>query len=395
MDIGSYGESIVKNFFDSKISKFYSFPNAKSKDNAEVADVVVWHNRRLFFIEVKSRDSDKATAPIRSWATNRIDKAVAQIRKNYDRCITRETIYLHNDFFDVELEYEGITYYIGLVILVFDGRCNLSPTDAASNIYEGPFPVHVLTWNDLRSLSEEIDTVPDLFYYLRDRYQYVIKYDIPLGIEKEVIAYYKLHNNRFPIDKTDFASGSLWNEYQNTMAASIYRRAAHNDNSLIVDELEACFSDRRKMFRGLPIGLYFAWELGSQTRRVRAYIGEKLHRIRYDFEKGRHSRQFCIFNEASENWHVYYFSDDTREDIRNRLLRIAELKLIKEVHTNDFECGIYGFAFQVSSSTPSYLLGLAAAVVIGAGGVSGYSDTDLDEAIRMWGSQKIHVNGPN
>ena len=388
MDIGNYGENLVKNFFDFNISKFYSFPNARTKDNAEIADVVVWHNRKLFFIEVKSRDSEKATASLRSWATRRIDKAVAQIRKNYDRCIAHDTIYLHNDFFHVELDHEGITDYIGLVILAFDGICNLSPTNAVPDIYKGPFPVHVLTWSDLRSLSEEIDTVPDLFYYLRDRYQYVVKHDIPLGIEKEVIAYYKLHNNKFPMDETDFASSSLWNEYQDTMASAIYRRDAHNDNSLIIDTLEACFSEERRKFLDLPIGLYFAWELGSQTRRARAYLGEKFHRVRHDFEEGKHSRQFCIFNEASENWHVYYFFDDTREDIRNRLLRIVKLKLIKEVHINDFEYGIYGFAFQVSRTTPPHLLGLAAAVVIEAVEANGYSDADLDEAFRVWGPQK-------
>ena len=316
MAIGNYaennlGEDLVKDFFDAKISKYYSFPKAKSKDNAEIGDVVVWHNRWLFFIEAKSRDSQKATAPLESWATRRINDAVEQIRKNYARCMRRETIHLHNEFFHAKLDHEGITSYIGLVILAFGSSCNLSPTDAVSDIYQGPFPIHVLTWNDLRSLSEEIDTVPDLFFYLKDRFQYVYKHDIPLGIEKEVIAFYKLNNNNFPTDKIDFTSSSLWSNYQDTMAAAIFRRSAHNDNSSLIDELEACFSDSRKLYSSLPIGLYFAWEIGSQTRRQRAYIGEKLHGIRSDFESGRRSRQFCVLNMASQNWHVYYFSDDS------------------------------------------------------------------------------------
>ena len=191
------------------------------------------------------------------------------------------------------------------------------------------------------------------------------------------------------------------------MASAIYRRDAHNDNSLIIDTLEACFSDKRRKFLDLPIGLYFAWELGSQTRRVRAYLGEKFHRVRHDFEEGKHSRQFCIFNEASENWHVYYFSNDTREDIRNRLLRIVKLKLIKEVHINDFEYGIYGFAFQVSRTTPLHLSGLAAAVVIGAVEANGCSSRNWScrsewifrrrprRGFPSLGSSEIHVNGPN
>ena len=110
MDIGSYGERLVSQFFDSKISKFYTF-KARSKDNVEIGDAVVWHNRKLFLIEVKSRDPQKATAPIESWATRKIEEAVAQVRRNFDRCGARETIYLHNEFFHVELDYEGLLYY--------------------------------------------------------------------------------------------------------------------------------------------------------------------------------------------------------------------------------------------------------------------------------------------
>ena len=387
MNIGNYWEKLVSHFFDSKISKFYTF-KARSKDKAEIADAVVWHNRELFLIEVKSRDPQKATAPIESWATGKIEEAVTQVRRNFDRCIARETIYLHNEYFHVELDYEGLTYYTGLVILCFDGACNLCPTDSIPDIYTGPLRFHVLTWNDLCSLSSEVDTVPDLFYYLQDRYQYVRKHDIPLGVEKEVIGCYKLHENTFPSDEINFAASSLWTEYQETMAAAINRRDTHNDYSLIVDELEACLADARKLFSGLPIGLYYVWEIGSQTRRQRAYLGKTRHRVRQDFEKGRRSRQFCIFNQSSHNWHVYYFFNDVGKSIGSRLRRIVRLKLIKEVHISKFEYGVYGFAFRVSSTIPLRLLGLAEATVMGACEANGYSDTDLDEALRVWGSQK-------
>ena len=162
-----------------------------------------------FLIEVKSRDPRKATAPIESWATRIIRQAVAQLRRNFDCCVARETIYLHNEYFHAELDYEGLANYIGLVILWLDGSCELYPTDSVPDIYTGPLPFHVLTWNDLCSLNTEVDTAPDLFYYLQDRYQYVRKHDIPLGVEKEIIAYYKLHDNTFPTDQTDFAAEFL------------------------------------------------------------------------------------------------------------------------------------------------------------------------------------------
>ena len=382
------GENLVREFFDGQISKFCSFPSPKSKDNAEIADVAVWHNGRLFLIEVKSRDSRTATAPIKTWATRRIKDAVAQIRRNRGRCITGETINLHNDFFHVVFDNEGIVSYIGLVILAFDGKCNLAPTDAFPEIYNGELPIHVFTWNDLLSLREEIDTVPDLCYYLQDRYQYVRRHDIPLGLEREVIAYYKLHSSKFPSGEFSFASSSLWSKYQKEMAAAIDRRSVHNENSLIIDQLEKCCADARRMHGKVPIGLLFAWEVGFQDRRHRAYLGEKLHSVRSDFENGRHSRQFCAFNGATENWHVYYFSDDSALNARKKLRKLLRLKCIKEAHLDGFEYEVYGFAFLVSRTHPLRLLGLAAADVVGADAVEGYSAAELREALRVWGDQR-------
>ena len=263
MDIGNYGERLVSQFFDSKISKFYTF-RARSKDNAQIGDAVVWYNRKLVLIEVKSRDPQKATAPIESWATGKIKEAVVQVRRIFDRCCARETIYLHNEFFHAELDYEGLTYFMGLVILCFEGTCELYPTDSVPDIYTGPFPFHVLTWNDLCSLSTEVDMAPDLFYYLQDRYQYVREHDILSASKKRYLGYYKLHDNAFPTGGTDFAASSFWTEYRETMATAINRRDTHNDYSLIVDKLEACFSNTRKSYFGLPIGLYYVWEIGSQ-----------------------------------------------------------------------------------------------------------------------------------
>ena len=387
MDIGAYGERLVSQYFDTQISKFFTF-KARSKDNVEIGDAVVWHNRNLFLIEVKSRDPRKATAPMESWAARTIKQAVAQLRGNFNRCVARETIYLHNEYFQAELDYEGLTNYIALVILWMDGACELSPTDSVPDVYTGPLPFHVLTWDDLCSLSTEIDTAPDLFFYLQDRYRYVKKHDIPLGIEKDVIGYYKLHENAFPTDQTDFAAGSCWTKYRKTMATAIGRRDTHNDYSFIVDKLEGCFADTRKLHSGLPVGLYFVWEIASQTRRQRAHLGECLHNVKRDFEQGKSSRQFCVFNQSTSNWHVYCFFNEGGTDIVSRLQRLVRLKIIKEVHLNSFKYGVYGFAFRVSRTFPVRLLSLDEATFMGADDAVENSDIDIDEALQVWGSQK-------
>jgi hypothetical protein len=351
-----------------------------------VADLIVWLNRKLFMIEVKARD--EGTATLESWATWRIKQAVEQIFENYERCERKEDIFLHNDYFDVKLDHEGVTYHIGLIILAYDGVCHLSPTHAAPDIYERSLPIHVLSWQDLVALSTEIDTVPDLFYYLQDRFKYLQNHDIPLGAEKEVIGYYKLHINSFPVEATDFGAGAFWSQYQTVMSNAVEQRGLHNENSFLIDALKACFSEQRKLHSGLPLGLYFAWELGSLTRRARAYEGEKLHSVKQWFIDGKNTRQFTLQNQATGNWHVFYFANSEMKSIQERLPRLVELKLIKEVHINDFQYAAYGFGFQVSKTLPLRLEGLMAAVVISSDKVRGYSHNELEEAIKVWGEQK-------
>lgn len=53
---GKIGEQLVSNFFDLNFSKFFSFPNPLTKTNAEVSDVLIWFNRNVFLVEVKTLD---------------------------------------------------------------------------------------------------------------------------------------------------------------------------------------------------------------------------------------------------------------------------------------------------------------------------------------------------
>ena len=69
---GTWGERLIENFFDSNYSSIFSFPNPKTKDNAQVTDVLIWLNRVILLIEVKTRDEAESTTSIGSWARNRI-----------------------------------------------------------------------------------------------------------------------------------------------------------------------------------------------------------------------------------------------------------------------------------------------------------------------------------
>ncbi|PIS28901.1 MAG: hypothetical protein COT43_05290 [Candidatus Marinimicrobia bacterium CG08_land_8_20_14_0_20_45_22] len=170
------------------------------------------------------------------------------------------------------------------------------------------------------------------------------------------------------------------------MAEAIASRTSHNEYSGWIDKLESGFSDQRKLFDGYPLGLYFTWEIGSISRRERAYLGKKLDSVQAWFKKGNSTRRFAWFNGSTGNWLVFYYSKSEQSLLHKELHRLVELKLIKEVDEASFKYGVYGFGLQVSVTFPPRLLGLASAIVIGADEVIGkYSQTDFEEARKHFG----------
>jgi hypothetical protein len=394
VDKGTWGEQLIASFFDSHFSRHFSFPNPKTKSNAQVADVLVWMNRLAILIEVKTRD--EGTASIDDWARSRVQEATKQITTNYKRIKAGEIINLHNQYYHTTLDCIGVTSIIGLVVLVHDEKSNFLPSNAVLDIYNGELPIHVISWNDLQQMTTEIDTVADFQYYLNDRFQYIKTADIPLDIELNVLGYYKIHSNKFPESATDFSAVSYWDIYRSTMSESISKRDSHNQLSSWIDKLEAAFSKPRRLFSGFPLGLYFSWELGGISRRERAYLGQKLDSVQDWFEQGHSSRRFAWLNGSTGNWFVFYFSKSEPSVIHDELFRLVQLKLIKEVNDAAFNYGAYGFGFQVSAKYPPQFLGLASAIIIGAEEVKGkYSKSDLEEAHRNFGpkgfQQKVRI----
>jgi len=63
---GEIGELIISNFVENLFSKILSFSSPKTKDNAGIADILIWLNRTVFLIEVKTRNTEEGTSSIES-----------------------------------------------------------------------------------------------------------------------------------------------------------------------------------------------------------------------------------------------------------------------------------------------------------------------------------------
>jgi hypothetical protein len=356
--------------------------------------VILWLNRYLFLIEIKARD--KGESSIESWIKRRIIKGVDQIVHNFQRVEHHETIKLHNQHFHTYLDTEGLVQTIGLIILVCDETSDILPTSVVPDIYQKKIPIQVFLWNDLKRMTGEIDTIPDLLYYLIDRYNYLkkSKSDIPLNTELDVLGYYKIKSNKFPEKPVKFFESQFWDQYCIGMKNQIANRDAHNQSSIFINNLVNYLSRihniRQTKGRKLPIGIYPIWELSMLSRRERSYWGAHAVKALEHFKDlSRQSKHFAFKNVSTNNWSVFYFSKEENHEIETSLEKRMEYKLMIEIEENSFDNAVYGFGFKISEDFPPKLLSLSGTIFIGADELKGkYSKDDLKEARQHFKGEK-------
>jgi hypothetical protein len=388
---GEIGERLVSNFFDESFSNIFSFPNPKTKNNAEVADVLIWLNRTVFLVEVKTRNDSISTASIESWCHSKIEQANIQIRKNAERIYSNEEIFLNNEFYHSKLDCKSVCEVVGLIVLVYEEESkNVIPSKYLQNIYSDLTPIHVIAWKDLERLVEEIKTVPDLKYYLQDRFEYIKQYDISLEQELDALGYYKLKNNNFPIEQTDFLSNSYYSEYKKIMREEIQVRNVHNQHTVWIEKIESLFTSQRKQMANIPLGLLFAWELGVLSERERAYYGEKINKVQQWFIKGNSERYFSYRSQNTGNWLFFYFTQLDDKKALTRLEELTKLKVIKEIELNNFKYGVYSIGFRVSTIYPYPLMNSVGGMVMAIDAVEGkYTSKDIESAYITHGKNKL------
>lgn len=383
IDVGRSGEILIEKFIDSEFSKIFSFSDPKTNNNEQITDILVWLDRLALLIEVKTRGQSRSS--IETWAKDRIVEGVRQIKAGYKRIKSNEKIFLRNKYYNAELDCAGLYQCIGLIILVIDESCSILPSKAVLDIYEKDIPIHVFSWNDIKKMTMEINTVPDFANYLYIRSEYLKVSDIPIGCELDVIGYYKMNEYNLPSEPTDFSQGSLWEMYISTMSKQIEIRNEQNKKSKWLDSLAQFFYTSKLSESGIPDGIFYSWELSSLNRPVRAEIGERLDKIQDYFESDGEYYYFSAWNELTENWIVFYFSKMGQEKIHSTLIEFARLKLIREIDANGFKKAVFGYGFQISRTNPFRILGLASAVRISENAVSGkFSIEDVNNAKRIW-----------
>ncbi|MCK4829822.1 hypothetical protein KA005_79600, partial [bacterium] len=322
---------------------------------------------------------------------DRIIEGVKQLEKNHDKINSNEEIFLNNKYYHLKLDCEGLSEIIGVIILVHNDDCTVKPSNVYDKIYNLKLPIHVFSWQQFKKFSSEIDTIPDFKYYLQDRINFVKNCDIPLNKELGAIGLYKIGNNNFPTGKIDFNNSEFWEQYLDTMSEERARRDQHNKQSGWLDRLGEIFTENRRLFHGVPLGLHFTWVFAVLSRRERASMGKKFEKAQDWFLSGKQSRQFAIFVPSTSHWVVFYYSKHPPVEQQRILLKLVEQKLIQLKEDENFQFAVFGIGVQISKLWPPRIIGIANAMIIGVDEVTGkYSKQDIINARRNWGSKQVH-----
>ena len=385
---GNKGEQIINSFVDRKLTELISFPNPKTKNGAQIADNLIWLNRDAMLIEVKTRTKGKTS--IEKWARSRIQEGVTQITNNYNKIQNGEIINLHNRYFNVVLDNSGLSRIVGLIVLVHDDDLSILPSESEINIYKKEIPIQVLSIQDLKNLSKEIDTFQDFLWYLISRYEYLKNCDINTGCELEPLGHYYSHKYSFPKNNVDFSKTNYWKIYQEEFKDKIIARNEENKASGWIDILETNYTRHRKLHDGLPTGLYFIWEFGSLPRRYRTMIGKKMDSVRSWFDKEVVERKFAYQNRKTGNWHIFFYMRGNERQIEKRLNELVRLKQIVEVQLKNFKNAIYGVGFKVSLLEPPTLMGLVYSTFDRDESIINkhFTKVELEQALSYWGQGK-------
>lgn len=326
----------------------------------EAGDVVLWVRRQVVVFEVVARDV--AGGSNTKQFVKRIGEKRDQLLKDYS--VFKDPnidIHLVNEqgekvIFDTrDLATFGFS---GVVIIDCNSHIEKLHFGTIQRSLALPFPVTIMTRQDFLDLTMEVDTVPDLTYYLLDRFEFLKQVyvlcpqyflDLNSRLERNLIAFYKTYENKFSVDDWEPEKAlDYYSIYTSSLRDRILARNAENAESFIIDEI---IDILRRNNTPTDSTLLHAWELATTTRRQRAgSLSEKIRDAIEGMLTGNPRRHFAFFNEVTGCWVVFYFQyGGSRGEFRDEAERLTRYKLLVEMKARDFKFSVFGYAFRKSS----------------------------------------------
>lgn len=361
----------------------------------EAGDVVLWVRRQVIVVELLAREAE-AGASTKQYV-KRIGEKRKQLFNDYQAFTDPDVdVHLVNEqgekvYFDTRDL--GKVGFSGIILLDCDDPLEKPHFATLAKSLSLPFPVAVMTRRDFLDLMSEIDTIPDLTYYLADRATFMREVypqhpqpflDLSNRLERNLIAFYKLHENSFPIPEWEPAETFKYHQrYHTSLRERIAARDAENLTSRLIDSLIDVLRSHNKPEDST---LLHSWELATLTRRQRVAISTKVADAIERMHAGNPSRHFAFFNQATGCWLVFYFQyGDERSAFRERTVRLTRQKLFVEVRQNGFEYSVFGYGFRKSRIHTGSTFDDIVLVVEDSSDFRDVPDNEYEEALRYFG----------
>jgi len=323
----------------------------------EAGDVVLWVRSHLIVFEILWRNTS-SSGSTRQFI-KRIGEKRDQLVNDFDAFSRQPTIKMKNVAGE-DMEYISDYFeeggFCGIVIV--DTNTALEPLhfETLRKSLDQQFPIAILTKRDFLDILEEVDTVADLRYYLMDRTKFMkqvldksaaVFLNLNKSIERNLVAFYKMHNNQFPVDKWQQESAySYWDQYQVNFTQRLNARRNEHEQTFILDEITSLL--RSNNSEGNQTLLH-SWELAVLPRRARVKIASKVEAALNSMQEGRASRHFAFLNPVTLCWNLFYFQyGGSIESFRPKAEELTKLKIQLEIAERKFCYSVLCFAFRKS-----------------------------------------------
>jgi hypothetical protein len=356
--IENKSEELFKELCNQQYLKGFVFHSPKYNDptEKEAGDVVLWIRNLLIVFEIVWRNPSSNT-PTKSFI-QRIGEKRKQLEGDFETYKNKQVLLINEEGTTVEYGRDNFLdgNFSGVIIVDSDVELENIHNTSYQKTLENNFPIAIMTKNDFEDLLIEIDTISDLLYYLRDRYNFLKNIyshcpkkfiNLNLRMERNLIALYKRKSNSF--DKytcDDLNKIDIWDRYRENFKNKIDTRDKENKTTTIIDDIIDNLLKQPLKDETMPL---HAWELGLLSRRERVILANKInHALLSDREE---SRQFAYFNPSTECWLVFYFQYNSEyESLLDNLQNITNLKLIKEIEEESFHYSVFGYGFHILSN---------------------------------------------
>jgi hypothetical protein len=366
MSFGIIAEKLFASLCSNNFLRGFVFhsPRYFGPTEREVGDIVLWVRLHVVIFEIVAKEPTVSSSTRQF--VKRIGEKRDQLIRDFDAFkdpaieilftnqLHEKVVFDKKDLLAVKLS--------GVVIVDCDDHLESLHFGTIQKSLVAPFPIAVMTRKDFLELVLEVDTIPDLSYYLHDRFDFVTRLysnkpniflDLNKRLEQNLIAFYKMNENQFPVacwepeNALNYYS-IFMTEYQN----QIIKRNEENKHSFIIDKIIDLLRNNHEPNNST---ILHASELATMTRRQRASsISVKIRDAIERLQAGNSRRHFAFFNQETGCWMVFYFQyGGTEESFQSEVEKLTKYKLIVEIRDRTFQYSIFGYGFQTVPKSQS------------------------------------------